>query len=314
MAAPASSAAKSRCGSSIRVTGAETLSIDATLPPTPQVSDWMTTGDGARIAFRRKGEGPALIIVPGWSQSGAMFQHQLDELSDRWTVIVPDLRGHGESPEPEGGLRMARLARDLHELMAHLGLGSANLLGWSMGASVIWAFIDLFGTDAIDRLILVDQPAMLLALPGMGADEIADAGAIFAVDQLYGLYAALRGPEGEATRAGFVAGMVTKSISPALYDWILAENAKTTPRSAAELLLSHCTNDWRGVLPRIDRPTLVIGGSVSHVPARSQRFIQSRIAGSAYHEFDAGHGGAHFPFLEAPAAFNQVVSSFLTAA
>ncbi|WP_174296347.1 alpha/beta fold hydrolase [Sphingomonas bacterium] len=290
------------------------MSINATLPPSPSlVTGWMTASDGARMPYRMKGDGPALIMVPGWSQSGAMFQHQLDHLSDRWTVIVPDIRGHGEAPEPDGGLRMARLARDLHELMAHLSLGSANLLGWSMGASVLWAFIDLFGTDAIDRLILVDQPSMLLALPGMDEEEIADAGAIFPVDQLYQLYAALRGPDGDATRAGFVAGMVTKSISPVLYDWILDENAKTSPKLVAELLLSHCTNDWRGVLARIDRPTLVIGGSVSHVPPRSQRFIHSRIAGSTYHEFDAEHGGAHFPFLEAPDAFNDVVAAFLSA-
>lgn len=291
------------------------MPIDATLPPSPSpVTDWMTSSDGARIPYRMKGDGPALIMVPGWSQSGAMFQHQLDHFCNRWTVIVPDVRGHGEAPEPDGGLRMARLARDLHELMAHLGLRSASLLGWSMGASVLWAFIDLFGTDAIDRLVLVDQPAMLLALPGMDADEIADAGAIFSIDQLYGLYAALRGPEGAATRAAFVAGMVTTSISPALYAWILEENAKSPPTLLAELLLSHCTNDWRGVLARIDRPTLVIGGSVSHVPPRSQRFIHARIPGSTYHEFDAGHGGAHFPFLEAPDAFNDVVAAFLVGA
>lgn len=290
------------------------MSTDPTLPPTASpLTGWLTVSDGARIPYRRKGTGPALLIVPGWSQSGAMFQHQLDYLSDRWTVIVPDLRGHGEAPDPKGGLRMARLGRDLYELMAHLDLESADLMGWSMGASVIWAFIDLFGTDAIDRLILVDQPSMLLALPGMDAEEIADAGAIFEVDQLFGLYAALRGAEGEATRAAFVADMVTKSISPALYDWILVEIAKSSPKLAAELLLSHCTNDWRDVLPRIDRPTLVIGGSVSHVPPRSQRFIHSCIPGSKYHEFDAEHGGAHFPFLEAPSTFNEIVSSFLSA-
>jgi pimeloyl-ACP methyl ester carboxylesterase len=123
----------------------------------------------------------------------------------------------------------------------------------------------------------------------------------------------LRGGQGEATRAGFVAGMVTATIAPALYEWILAEDAKTSCAVAADLLVSHCTNDWRDVLARIDRPTLVIGGSVSHVNPRSQRYVHARIAGSAYHEFDEHHGGAHFPFLEAPDAFNGVIAAFLGA-
>jgi pimeloyl-ACP methyl ester carboxylesterase len=288
------------------------MSIDATIPPDAMpVTGWMIASDGAHIPYRIKGAGPALIMVHGWSQSGAMFQHQLDHLSDRFTVVVPDLRGHGEAPEPEGGLRMARLGRDLAELMAHLEIDRASLLGWSMGVSVLWAYVDLFGTAAVDRFVFVDQPSMLTMLPDMDEKASIDAGALFTVSQLYDLYGALLSAEGEATRAGFVAGMVTKTISPSLYDWILAEDAKTSRRVAASLLLSHCTNDWRDVLSRIDRPTLVIAGSVSHVNPQSQRYIHRRIPGSVFHEFGADDGGAHFPFLEAPDAFNRIVGDFL---
>ena len=290
------------------------MAIDAATPPEPMpITGWMTASDGARVPYRVKGTGPALVMVHGWSQSGAMFRHQLEHLSDRYTVIVPDVRGHGEASVPRGGLRMARLARDLDELIVHLGLDRVNLLGWSMGASILWAYVDLFGTADVARFVFVDQPAMLTILPGSDEAEAAEAGAIFTVPQLYDLHAALLGPGGDATRAGFVAGMVTKTIAPALYDWILAENAKTPRAVAAGLLLSHCTSDWRDVLARIDRPTLVIAGGVSHVDPRSQRYIHARVAGSAYHEFGADQGGAHFPFLEAPDAFNRVVGAFLDA-
>jgi pimeloyl-ACP methyl ester carboxylesterase len=276
-------------------------------PPT----EWLVTSDGAAIPYRIKGNGPALVMVHGWSQSGAMFQHQLDLLSGRFTVIVPDVRGHGEAPDPGRGYRMARLGQDLAELVDHLGLSHFNLLGWSMGASIAWAYIDLFGTSRIGKLILVDQPSMLLILPGMSEVEISQGGALFTPSQLGDLHAALCGREGEAQRAGFVAGMVTKSIPQPLFDWILAENAKTPAKVAADFLVSHCTHDWRDVLDRIDRPTLVIGGSASHVDPRSQRYIHSRIAASRYHEFSADEGGAHFPFLESPQAFAEVVGGFL---
>lgn len=288
------------------------MAYDATKGPVAMpVTGWMTASDGAKIPYRMKGTGPAFIMVHGWSQSGAMFQHQLDALSDRYTVIVPDVRGHGEAPEPAGGLRMARLGMDLRELIRHLSLDEVSLLGWSMGVSVLWAYVDMFGTSAVKKFVFVDQPSMLTVVAGMDENDALDAGALFTVPQLLDLYAAIKGPDGETTRAGFVQGMVTKTIAPALYNWILAEDAKTSQRVAAELLLSHCTNDWRDVLDRIDRPTLVIGGSVSHVAPQSQRYIHGRIPGSVYHEFDADHGGAHFPFLEAPDAFNAVVGSFL---
>lgn len=272
---------------------------------------WFRTSDGADIPYRIRGKGPALIMVHGWSQSGAMFQHQLEGLCDRYTVIIPDIRGHGEAAEPAGGLRMARLAADLSELIAHLKLDRTHLLGWSMGASVLWAYIDVFGEAAIDRLILVDEPATLTSYADMTEEARIDGGCLFTLQQVEGLCLALRSPAAEETRAGFVASMVTPTIGRPLFDWIIAENAKTRPSVAAEILLSHCAQDWRDVIGRITRPTLVIAGAVSHVNPASQRYIHGRIAGSRYHEFPAFEGGAHFPFLEAPARFNQVLGEFL---
>lgn len=270
-----------------------------------------TTSDGAIIPFRSMGSGPALVMVPGWSQTAAMFDHQLVALSGTYRVIVPDIRGQGIAPTPRGGLRMARLAVDLAELIGHLGLERPNLLGWSMGASVLWAYVDLYGTQAIDRFIFIDQPVSLMISQGMLDVERIECGALFTYSGLDELCSDLRGPQCDSVRAAFVEGMVTKAIPQALLAWIQKENARTPGAVAAELLRSHCMQDWRDVLARIDRPSLVIGGSVSHVDPRSQHYIHSRIAGSRYHEFAASEGGAHYPFLEAPETFNRIVSDFL---
>ncbi|MCH7628164.1 MAG: alpha/beta hydrolase [Proteobacteria bacterium] len=280
-------------------------------PKVDHPENWLVTSDNACIPFRRRGDGPPLLLIHGWSQSGAMFQHQLDSLARNHTVIVPDLRGHGESPAPAGGLRMARLATDIRELMAHLGIERADMLGWSMGVSVIWAFIDLFGTAAIDRLVLVDQPISLMRTAAMDEQERIDSGALFTFTQLEDLCQSLAGEDGETVRAEFVRGMVTKTMPEDLFAWILEENARTSLAVASALLVSHCMQDWRDVLPRIDRPTLVIGGAASHVDARSQRFIHRQIPGALYHEFAVDEGGAHYPFLEAPDRFNATVASFL---
>lgn len=285
--------------------------VNAIMGPDETPENRFMTSDNACIPFRRQGCGPALIMIHGWSQSGAMFKNQLTELAKYFDVVVPDLRGHGNSPDPASGLRMARLAADIKELMAHLGIARAHMLGWSMGASVIWSFIDLFGTDSIDRLVFVDQPISLMITQNMDDEERLSSGALFTFADLEELSASLLGPAGEEVRAGFLRSMVTPAIPDDLFSWIQQENTLTSLRVASTMLVSHCMQDWRDVLPRIDRPSLIIGGAISHVNPRSQRYVHERISGSIYHEFGADEGGAHFPFLEAPRRFNAVVSSFL---
>lgn len=56
------------------------------------------TSDGATLAYTDEGSGKALILLPGWSQSAAMFRHQIVHLSKSRRVIALDFRGHGQSP------------------------------------------------------------------------------------------------------------------------------------------------------------------------------------------------------------------------
>lgn len=270
-----------------------------------------TTSDGLTIPYTTRGKGEVLILLHGWSQSASMFRHQLEELSNSFQVVIPDIRGHGGAVT-EKGLRMARLAADLAELTEHLGAKKVSVLGWSMGVSIVWAYVDLFGTDRLNRIILVDQPAMLTKLPGMEEDEIVQCGALFTLAELDALYADIISAEGETARSAFVAGMVSPVCTAEMLDWLNSECAKTPLNVAADLLWTHCSQDWRDVLGRIDRPTLVICGDVSHVDKRSQYYVHEQIKGSKIREFSAEECGAHFMFLEKPEVFNAVVSKFLS--
>ena len=78
---------------------------------------------------------------------------------------VPDNRvdaPHGDSGKPAYGYRIARLAKDLEELLEHLNLKDVTLLGWSMGCSVIWGYWDLFRDKRIAKLILCDEAPLNL--------------------------------------------------------------------------------------------------------------------------------------------------------
>jgi pimeloyl-ACP methyl ester carboxylesterase len=275
------------------------------------MTDRFVDVDGVRIRVVDEGQGPALLLLHGWSQSAAMFRHQVEEFRHSHRVLAPDFRGHGLSDKPAAGYRISRLAQDVQRLCEILEVPSAAMLGWSMGASVLWSYIDMFGSRSIEQLILVDQPPAVVALPGMSDTERADAGAILDLAGLAGLHEALLGAEGAKVRADFVAGMLSPQVDPRLRDWIVGENLRVPPQVAAALLVNHCCHDWRDLIPAIDVPTLVVGGEASHVNPQSQRWVAAHINGAELEIFAAADGGSHFVFLENPPVFNERLRRFL---
>ena len=100
---------------------------------------------------------------------------------------------------------------------------------------------------------------------------------------------------------------------PEVLSFVMAELDTVPAYVGVPLLFDHCAQDWRDVLPRIDVPTLVIGCDGSHVDPSSQRYIAEQIPNAALHVFPTEIASSHFPFLENPAAFNNVVEQFLAA-
>ncbi len=270
------------------------------------------TQDGVRLNFIEKGRGQPLVMIPGWSQTAAMYKHQLEVLSGRYRVIALDMRGHGDSDKPTHGYRMARLAADVHDFLEGMNLRNVALAGHSMGCSVIWSYIDQFGPDRLSKLVLIDQAPTVIFWPGWSDDEKQEAGALFDAKGLLDTAAALAGPDGEKTTAGLVNGLFfTKGYSPQELEWVLKENLKFPRAPAARLLVDHCMQDWRDTIRRIDLPTLVVGGEASFFTPRSQRWIAAQIPGAQAEIFGASEGGSHFMFMENPGKFNAIVQNFL---
>ena len=72
-----------------------------------------------------------------------------------------ETRGTGASEKSNHGYRMARIAKDVYDMLQFLKIEKAYFMGHSMGANVILAFIDLFGQNMIKKFILCDQPPWL---------------------------------------------------------------------------------------------------------------------------------------------------------
>ena len=273
----------------------------------PQIA----TNDGVGLHYVERGSGDPLVMIPGWSQTAAQFEAQIEGLSAGRRVIAFDMRGHGESDKPEHGYRIQRLAMDLRNAIEALALERVSLLGHSMGCSVIWCYLDLFGPEGLERLVLVDQMPCITARPAWSEQEKQEAGAIFDGTSLYETIDKLAGSEGRQTTDGLIGSMFTRTFPAERAKWVIEQNFKMPRRHAASLLLNHSVHDWRDLIPRIALPTLIVGGRASLIDWRSQEWMQRRIAGSQLEIFEEAEGGSHFMFMENPERFNRLVDAFL---
>jgi len=267
--------------------------------------------DGVQLSYIRQGRGRPIVLLHGLSQCAEEFKHQIGPLSAQYDVIAVDQRSHGESQKVSYGLKISRLARDLYELLTDLDLNEVVLLGHSMGSSVIWCYIDLFGPQRLSKIILVDQSPFLTSDPNWTQQELEDSGAIFTAKQVVDTVAALRSKEAEQVVRQIIDGMVTQHATPEMKEWIVQCSLKMPRDLAGTLAYNHWHMDWRDLIPRINLPTLIVSGRVSIIPWKSQERIHHQIKGSQFEVFEETEGGQHFMFIENPEKFNRTIIKYL---
>ena len=259
------------------------------------------------------GSGQPLIMIPGWSQSAAEYSRNIGELAKTRRVIAIDMRSHGESMKANSGHRIQRLAKDLWEVIEALELVSVDLFGHSMGSSVIWSYLDLFGPAKLRRLVIVDQAPMTAALPGWSDEDKTRYGCLLPdVQSVASFCDTVRATSSVDGTMDIIKNMFTSGMPASDLHWIAAENLKMPRQSAADLLFDHCLNDWRDIINETRLPSLVIGGRNSIFSAESQEWIASVNPNAKASIFPENEGGSHFMFFENPQRFNAEVSGFLS--
>ena len=269
-------------------------------------------GSGLTLSALTGGSGQPLIMIPGWSQTAAEWQQNAETLTEHRRVIALDMRGHGESDKPNYGYRVGRLAKDLSEVLDELGLSSVDLLGHSMGCAVIWAYLDLFGPNRVQRLVLVDQAPCMFPQAQWSDEQRSRFGCFYQTADDVDEFAknVLAASDRESTTE-LLKGLFSPGFSTASLQTVAKENLKLPRPLAAQLLRDTAYGDWRDVIERIKLPTLVIGGENSIFTSASQRWIASVISGAEVEIFPTSEGGSHFMFIENPSRFNSCILSFL---
>lgn len=118
--------------------------------------------NGAKIFVRVGGQGPAILMLHGFGDTGDMWQPLAVAMMKTHTIVVPDLRGMGLSSHPEGGYEKKAQAQDLARVLDQLKIGKVALVTHDIGNMVGYAFAAQF-PDRVTRWAVIDAP-----LPGIG--------------------------------------------------------------------------------------------------------------------------------------------------
>lgn len=273
--------------------------------------DSFAADDGETLRLRITGDGPPLVLLHGWCSSHSIWNPLLADLSRHYRVYAPDARSHGghisnRDPAPD----VARLARDLHNLLDSHGIERAAVVGHSMGALTLWQYVHDFGCERLDKLCLVDQSPKLVTDAGWrhgiygdfdarrSQALIDDLGRDFAETVLrlaaYGLNA--------RARAGYEAdGRGWRQQRDAL--------RKLAPAPLIAIWRSLVTADFREVLPALDRPVLLIHGEQSNFyTAATAHYLLDRLPQARLLTYPAAD---HSPQLTDPARFAADLLAFL---
>lgn len=268
---------------------------------------------GHRVACRIAGQGPVLLLVHGMAGSSVTWNHVIDDLAGSFTVVAPDLLGHGESGKPRRGeYSLSAHANLLRDVLHVLGHERATFVGQSLGGGVVMQLAYQF-PEHCERLVLVSSGGLgrevsllLRALTFPGAEYV------FPLV----CHTALR-DAGDRV-AGWLRRAGVRPTPAGEETWRSYSSLTDAKTRRAFFRTLHSVIDLRGQsVSAADRlylaahvPTLIIWGAQDPIiPLTHGEAAAEVMPGSRLVIFDRV---GHYPHCENPARFVEVLSEFVT--
>src|SRR3954453_9382966 len=210
---------------------------------------------------------PTLLLLHAAMGSARRYFGWVPHLSRDYRVVRLDLRGHGRSQVPAADQRLAleRLVADVGELLDHLGLEAAHIVGNS-------------AAGYLGQQLAMTRPERVLSLSLFGSTPgLKNSQAPSWIPQIEAK--GLRGFLAETIRDRLAA-----DADPGLVDWFLDEAAKNDPAYIGKFVLLMASYDWSDEVQRIACPTLVVippaetvGSIANYEPFRKLRDVEIKV-------------------------------------
>jgi microsomal epoxide hydrolase len=260
------------------------------------------TADGVSIHYLETGSNNSaqtLVLIPGWRLPAYLWKEQLQKFGATERVIAVDPRSQGQSTKTADGNTPEQRARDLHDILAQMGVSRPVLVGWSQGAQDVSAYVAQFGNDSVAGVVLVDSPV------SAGPAEV-DLRPAFSKAILGSSYTYATHPK------EFSEGMVQslfKLPHPELDIPAIVKSTLQTPTNTgvAMLIADIFGTDRRPALAKLNKPALVIASASSPL-LDAQTEMAASVSGA---KFVAVDDSAHAVFIDQPEKFDQALQEFL---
>ena len=305
------------------------------------------TSDKTEIFYNIKGSGKPIIFIHGFAARSNVFRIPQRILSKEYLTLSYDLRGHGLSRESQEDLSMEILARDLYEIIAYLKLKDVTLVGWSMGGSVIFEYINKYDCKNLEGIVIVDTgPKVVnthdwelgllniranciattshhcnqvgdydtLPINEQGTRPLREAGEIsYRYKGLYDEEDAKVALDLMMESWSKYSEQFMKNMAPNLddkqLDMAIASMEENEPKHMISVWKDLVSKDYRNILSKIHIPTMIIMGGKSNLYSRATgEYLKENISNSELLMFE---GCGHLLVQENPTRFSRAIKNFM---
>ena len=247
------------------------------------------------VASQGNDSGPALVLLPGPTDSWRSYRLVLERLPPSIPTIAVSQRGHGDSDKPATGYRVEDFASDVVPLLDALGIERAVLAGHS-------------GSCLVARRVAIDHPERVAGLV-LEASPTTLAGDKKLEEFVKTVVAGLDDPITTAFARSFVVDTSSDDIAPEVVDQYVRELLKVPARVWRETFADLLQYDDLNQLTRIASPTLLIWGDADQLVGRQmQDDLQAGIADA---ELVVYPGAGHVPRWDHPSRFASDTASLV---
>jgi len=255
-----------------------------------------TKVNGLSIAYKRMGNGPALILLHGFTQDSRVWRPQLESLSGKFTVIAWDAPGAGQSSDPPLTFEIGDWADCLSEFLDSLGVKEAHILGLSWGGLLAQKFYQSYPKRVLSLVLADTYAGWKGSLPALLAEQ----------RLLTCLQDASLPPSQFVLK--YLPGMFSDSPTKEQHDELAKIMSEFHPVGFKLMATALAIADTRDLLPNIQVPTLLIWGEADKRSPLSVAYeMRDAIPGS---RLEVISGAGHDCNLEKPDQFNAIVDDF----
>ncbi|MDH3622523.1 MAG: alpha/beta fold hydrolase [Myxococcales bacterium] len=266
---------------------------------------------GRSVKYRLGGKGPLVLLIHGMAGSATTWKQVMPALSERFTVLAPDLLGHGASDKSQGDYSLGAFASMLRDLMVALGYKRATVVGQSYGGGIAMQFAYQY-PERCERMVLVDAGGLgpevnpllrLLTLPGSEAALLlACAPPVRSIVESIGRLALRKKLENAPVVAELWRSYSSLGEVETRRAFLRTLRAVIDPRGQAVSAISK-------LHLAAQMPTLIIWGEEDRIiPVEHAYAAHEAIPGSWLEIID---GVGHYPHCEAPDRFVASLTEFI---